>query len=316
MTEQTAFSMPIKLVAIDIDGTLLNSNHELTPRTEQAVKSAVQQGIHVVLTTGKTRTSAEPFLSRLGLTSPSIFCGGAITYSGDGRILEHLTLDPQVVRQALTFAEDRGYDVVIYSANRLLTRRDNPMARLIVEYGEPQSEIVGPLQNFLDTVPVTKVLFYNDTPSRLKSLRWQLNVQLGGAVKMVQSAVDTQLEMLPPTASKGMALRRLLKTLDITTAQVMAIGDAENDIDMLESVAVGVAMGNAAEKLKAVAKHVVASNDADGVAEAFERFVLTPSAKPETASSSSTDSTAARTLEDAGAAQPKPEDTLPSAGDA
>lgn len=297
MTEQTAFSLPIKLVAIDLDGTLLNSKHELTPRNEHALRTAIAQGVQIVLTTGKTRASAESIITRLNLQSPGIFNGGALTYSAAGQVLERAAIDTTIVRQAITFAEDRGYDVVLYSGNRLVTRRDNPMARLIAEYGEPTPEIVGPLQNILDELPVTKILFYNAAPSRLKALRWQLNLQLGGNVKFVQSAIDTQLEMLPPTASKGMALRRLLKTLDITPAQVMAIGDAENDIDMLESVAVSVAMGNAPESVKTAAKHTVAANDADGVAEAFERFVISAA------------KAAAPALESSSEATPKPEDS-------
>ncbi len=294
MSETQAFGLPIKLIAIDVDGTLLNSDHALTERTAEALLAAQAQGVSVMLVTGKTYQSNVAIIEKLKLNTPGIFVGGAQTYNADGTLRDNQTLNTDLVRRAITFAEDRGFHVMLYCGNRLLLRNSNALVQLMLAYGEPQPEVVGPLHNVIDDLAVNKLLIYNDSPQRVKSLRWQLNAQFGEQVKLVQTAVEQVLEMLPLTASKGMALRRLLKSLKITPEQVMAIGDSENDMDMLESVGVSIAMGNASERVKAAAKHTVASNDADGIAEALERFVL---AKPVPAAA-----TAAPAVEESAAA--------------
>jgi Cof subfamily protein (haloacid dehalogenase superfamily) len=145
----------------------------------------------------------------------------------------------------------------------------------LIKYHEGEPEAIGALQNILDTIPVNKVLAIKVAqPRAITALRWQLSMQINGTGKLVQ-ALDDMLEILPPGASKGAALKMLLKDMKIPAEQVMALGDGENDIEMIQLAGVGVAVGNAHQKLKAVANHVVASNDADGVGEAIERFVLT-----------------------------------------
>ncbi len=100
----------------------------------------------------------------------------------------------------------------------------------------------------------------------------------------MQAGVPEMVEVLPPGASKGAALKQLLKIMKLDAAQVMAVGDAENDIEMIQLAGVGVAMGQSAQNVKDAADTVTASNDADGVAEALERYVLT---EPETAQAES-----------------------------
>src|SRR5690606_17087092 len=108
----------------------------------------------------------------------------------------------------------------------------------------------------------------------INALRWQLNMQLGGTARLVQAGIPDMLEILPPGTSKGSALKTLLKEMNIAPANVLAIGDGENDIEMLQLAGIGVAMGNALQPVKDIANHVVSNNDADGVAEAIEAFAL------------------------------------------
>ena len=146
---------------------------------------------------------------------------------------------------------------------------------MLTEYGEPEPVAVGPLQNILDTTPVNKLVMIDaGDVRRVQALRWQLRMQLDGAARLMQANVPEMVELLPPGASKGAALRALLRDLGIDPQHVLAIGDGENDVEMIQMVGVGVAVGNAEPHLKAAANHVVATNDADGVAEAVERFVL------------------------------------------
>lgn len=268
--------MPIELMTVDLDATLLNSKSEMSERNEKALKAAIDQGVRVVLATGKTRASSTALVARLGLTTPGIFLQGLAIYQPDGNITYQKTLEPEVARQVITFAEDRGYAIAAYSGSRILVRHaESWFNKLATDYHEPMPEAVGALQNILDDMPVNKVMVVKPgEPARINALRWQLERQLDGRGHLTQAMLPDMIEILPPGGSKGTALKVLLKQMGIDAANVLAIGDGENDIDMIQLAGIGVAVGNASDKLKAVADHVVASNDADGVAEAVERFVL------------------------------------------
>lgn len=274
---------PIKLIVTDVDGTLLNSEHGLSERNTAALKAAAAQGIHLVLATGKSPASCASILEQLGVPVYGLYLQGLLTVNAEGKTLSQQTLDPEVARQVITYADERGYSVVAYSGNRLLTRAMNAeVEAYTVRYHDPVPESTGPLQNLLWTTPIHKLTAIGE-PRAIVALRWQLNTQLGSSVRLMQAGVPNMLEILPPKGGKGSALKALLKELQIPSEQVLALGDAENDMEMLEIAGIGVAVGNAHEKVKAAADHVVASNDEDGVAEAIERFVpsvATTSAKP------------------------------------
>jgi Cof subfamily protein (haloacid dehalogenase superfamily) len=264
----------IKLVAVDVDGTLLNSKSELTQRTEAVLRKAVAQGVQIVLATGKTRHSTAHVIEKLNLNTHGIYLQGLAIYTGDGSIHWQQTLDPRLARQVITFAEDRGFTIIAYSGMRILVRSMNDIVKnALVKYHEPLPEAVGPLQNVLNDTPIHKLMVLGE-PRAVKSLRWQLNLQLGSAGRVVQAGLPNMLEVLPPNASKGAALKMLLRDLRISPENVLAAGDAENDIEMIQLAGVGIAMGQAVQKVKDAADQVVASNDEDGFAEAIERFVL------------------------------------------
>jgi Cof subfamily protein (haloacid dehalogenase superfamily) len=271
----TDMTIPIKLVVVDLDGTLLNSQHEMSARNEKALKDAIAKGVQVVLATGKTYVSAKALIERLGLTTPGIYNQGLTIYEADGSISLQKTLDPAIARQVLTFAEDRGFSMVAYSGSKLLVRALNSeIEQLTTKYHEPMPEEIGPLQNILDDMPINKLLAIKaGEPGKITALRGQLDKQLDGKGKLIQALSD-MVEILPPGNSKGIALRALLDRLIVAPENVLAIGDAENDIDMIQLAGIGVAVGNAHQKLMDVADYVVATNDNDGVAQAVERFVL------------------------------------------
>ena len=279
----------IKLIAADIDDTILNSKHELSERTEKALKAAKAQGAVIVLATGKTRASALSLLARLGIADPGIYVQGLVVYNGDGSLRYQQTIDPEIARQVITFAEDRGFTLAAYSGTRILVRSQNDFTEKITKpYHEDDAEVVGPLQNILNEVPINKIIAMGDS-RKITALRWQLGMQLNGSVTLMQANLPFMLEVLPPGASKGAALKRLLKDLNIPADSVLAIGDAENDVEMIKLAGIGVAVGNATQAAKDAADHVVASADNDGAAEAIERFVLkkaeeTPAVEKETSS--------------------------------
>jgi Cof subfamily protein (haloacid dehalogenase superfamily) len=266
----------IKLIAVDVDGTLLNNQAELSERNENALRKAMARGVQVVLATGKTRNSTLRFIERLSLDTPGIYLQGLAIYEGDGTIKWQQTLNPALARQVITFAEDRGFTVIAYNGMRIMVRALNDRIKeSMLKYHEPIPDVVGSLQNLLTDTPINKLMIVGE-PRAIKSLRWNLNLQVGTAGRVVQAGLTDMLEVLPPNCSKGAALRMLLRDLHISPDSVLAIGDAENDIEMIQLAGIGVAMGHAAQPVKDAADEVVASNDEDGFAEALERFVLPP----------------------------------------
>lgn len=277
----------IQLIAIDLDGTLLNSQHQMTERTEKALRAAVEKGIHVVLATGKTRNAAQKIIAQLGLTSPGIFLQGLAVYNGDGGIKHQTHLNPAIARQVITFAEDRGFTVLAYSGTSVYARKRNQDIDVILSYDEREPEYVGALQNIVNTTPINKLLAMDmKDRKRVAALRWQLKMQLDRAADLTQAAIPEMLEIIPPGTSKGAALKVLLKDLQIPAENVLALGDGENDIEMLQLAGIGVAMGNAQQRIKDMADYVAATNDADGAAEAIEKYALKtePAATAETTS--------------------------------
>lgn len=275
MTQNNDRKPDIRLIALDVDGTLLDSNHALTARAEETIKAAIAKGVQVVLATGKTRYATLRLIERLGLKSPGIYLQGLVIYDADGDVLHQQTLDPTLARQVITFAEDRGFTMFAYSGERILARSySKEFEDGMAAYHEIAPEVVGPLQNHVGQVPIHKLIAIGD-PRAITALRWQLSNSIGGAGRLMQAGVPRMVEILPPGSSKGAALKQLLKDLKIAPENVMAVGDAENDIEMIQLAGVGVAMGQAAQVVKDAADYVTATCDEDGVAQAIERYVLT-----------------------------------------
>jgi Cof subfamily protein (haloacid dehalogenase superfamily) len=267
---------PIELIAIDLDGTLLNSKHQMSDRNAETIRKAIARGVKIVLITGKTHHSAKSLIEKLGITTPGIYNQGLITAKPDGTVTHQAILDPDVARYIITYAEDRGFNIAAYSGNKILVKRLTTWFEdLCNKYQEPMPEGIGPLQNILSDIPINKLMAVKEgDPQKTKALRWQLEIQLADTARILQPIFGDMLEVLPPHTGKGTALKQLLKDLGIKPEKAMAIGDGENDIDMMQLVGLGVAMGNAWDAVKAAANVVVGTNDEDGVAQAIEKFVL------------------------------------------
>lgn len=266
----------IKLVAIDLDGTLLDSNHQLSERNANAVQKLINKGIEVVLATGKTRASAESLIARFNFESPGIYNQGLIVYNADGTVRHQQTLDNGVVRRIITFAEDRGYKVALYSGTRILCRPDFDREHF-TKFGEPEPEVTGPLVNLLNEISVNKIAIHG-TQRKVNALRWQLEAQYDGDVSILQAHIPTEIEVLPLGANKGKTLFVLAKELKIKPENILAIGDGANDEEMIRMAGIGVAMENASDVVKEVAQYITSSNDDDGVAQALEKYF--PDIKP------------------------------------
>ncbi len=215
-------------------------------------------------------------IEQLELETPGIYNQGLITLNADGSIRRQTTLPDAITRQVITFGEERGLTMGVYRGNDILVRKRNHNSQSAGRIRRTGREsAVGPLQNILIGGPVNKVFAIHRADARdIKALRWHLNTQLGGSCHLVQPGLPIMLEILPRGASKGTALKALMDDMKITADKVLAMGDGDNDIEMIQQAGIGIAVANASQGLKDAADHIVSSNEDDGVAEVINRFVL------------------------------------------
>ncbi|GAQ89757.1 Haloacid dehalogenase-like hydrolase (HAD) family protein [Klebsormidium nitens] len=263
----------ITVIATDVDGTLLDSKQQLRGETVAALKAAMAKGIQVLIATGKARGPwIDTVLPQLGLTTPGVYMQGLILYDGDGSILYERCMDEDVARKVIRLGVEENVTVTAYCGNRILcAERDKHTDRLI-GYGEPVPEAMGSLLDVVGKIPINKLLYMGEQ-SAIDAIRPAVQAALGREATLV-TALNGMLEVLPRGASKGLGLKMVLERMAVDARHVLAIGDGENDIEMLRTVGTSVAMGNAGAEVKAAAQFVTSSNDESGLALAVESFVL------------------------------------------
>ncbi|KAK6140750.1 hypothetical protein DH2020_025513 [Rehmannia glutinosa] len=248
------------------DGTLLNSKSQISLSTAEALKEASSRGVKVVIATGKTRTAVMDIFKMANLAgkdgiisefSPGVFIQGLLVYGRQGREISRRSLDPSICREALLYSLKHKIPIIAFCEDRCLTLFEHPLVdSLHTVYHEPKKLI------FLDTIEGVA-----------SSLRPYWEEAIEDRASVVQAVPDI-LELVPPGTSKGSGVRILLDHLGVPPNEVMAIGDGENDVEMLKLASLGVALSNGSEKAKAVADVIGISNDEDGVADAIYRYAF------------------------------------------
>lgn len=259
----------IRLVAVDLDGTLLDRTTRVPERTVAAIARARACGVDLLLATGKTPASAVPVMAQLNRKLPGVYHQGHLIFDADGRLLREKAMDPGLARAVFDYVQNRGLPLVAYDRNGLWATAPDPHRdHLHTKYGEPLPRLTGVIP---DVTGVQKYLV--GVNGDATALRAELESRFGRHLRVLQ-AVPEFVELMSLKVSKGEGVAWMLDYLGIDPQDVMAVGDGENDIEMLQLVGTAVAVGNAVPSLKAVADHIVATNDEAGVAEALERFVL------------------------------------------
>ncbi|KAF7830095.1 endoribonuclease YBEY, chloroplastic-like isoform X1 [Senna tora] len=267
----------------DMDGTLLNSKSQITPTTAEALREALSRGVKIVIATGKARPAVIDILKMVDLAgkdgivsevSPGVFLQGLLVYGRQGRQIFKSNLDPNISREACLYSLENKVPLIAFSEGRCLTLFDHPLVHsLHTVYHEPKAEIMPSTEHLLAAADIQKMLFL-DTAERVAStLRPYWSEATKSRATVVQ-AVPDMLEIVPLGTSKGNGVKMLLDHLGVTAKEIMAIGDGENDIEMLELASLGIALSNGQEKTKAVADVIGISNDEDGVADAIYRYAF------------------------------------------
>lgn len=264
--------MKYRLVAIDIDGTLVDHNKSISDRTVETIKKVMDMGVKVTLSTGRPIMGVRKFIKLLGLEVPVItYNGAAVVDSKSEEVLFSRNLPEEDARIILEMGLERDVTMCIWSGNRLY---GNKLDFRINEYKKLSG--IEPVQT-TDFEPliargIPKILWTDD---KERSARWRddfSKVELKETTCCASNAYFT--EFFNVNVSKGIALSKVAEQLGVSLSETIAFGDAMNDLPMLEAAGMGVAMGNADERVKAVADYVTLTNDEDGVADALEKLIL------------------------------------------
>lgn len=261
-----------RCVAIDVDGTMLQSDHQLSETVRRTVRELRAQGIHICVATGKLFAAIDDLVATFGLTGPQITGNGAvITEAETGNVLTCTTLTPAEIDLiwATMARYAPGIPLAWYTVDAIFTDAPpGPLDDILEQYHEPRVQHVERLDVSLP--PPIKILF-SASHAVLDELRQTLAPHLHGQVRLTRTATDF-LEFQPLTTHKGQALAQVMALCGYTAAEVVAIGDGENDLTLIETAGMGVAMGNAIPALQQRAQMITATNDDDGVAVALRQL--------------------------------------------
>ena len=264
---------PIRLVAIDLDDTLLTPDLRIAPACREAVQAVRARGVQVVLATGRMFCSAAPYARQLGLgaETPIIAYNGGLVQTLGGELWVHEPVPLPEARELARYAINRGLCLNLYINDTLYVQELGPHVAYYVSIAGVQAHPVGDLLAFLQAPP-TKMLIV-DEAERIEALLPELREAFAGRLDVARSK-PRYIEVTAPGVSKGRALAAVAARLGVPAEQVMAIGDGENDAPMLRWAGLGVAVANAMPAAKAAADVLTLSNAEGGVGAALRRYVL------------------------------------------
>lgn len=261
-----------RLVAIDVDDTLLTDDLKVTPGTREALHEAVRQGVVVTLATGRMFASARQTADQLDLNVPIITYQGALIKNLlDGKVLYERPVPAGAGAEIVAYAEERGLHLQGYLDDKLYASADNDKVKAYSKLTGVPYEVRTDFRTIAEKGSLKLLII--DEPEKLDALAPELRERFGDRVHITKSKPNF-LEFLHPEATKGHALLHLAAHYGIGRSETVAIGDSWNDHEMIEAAGLGVAMANAVEPLKRIADHITASNNEEGVRAVIERFVL------------------------------------------
>jgi len=262
-----------KLIAIDCDGTLLNSKRELSERTVNAIKIAIDSGIKIVLASARPAYRLKQFLKPLGLLSSDqyliSFNGGLVCNNTYDEILFSKAISTDLVFELIKFGHQFKTKVFIYAQDCIYSdvdektyQRNNPDVNFkVIDFNDLD----------FSKIPIYKAVYLNSAEDT-KRIRASLPNEFLSNFE-TSSSVPQYIEFVSRGITKSHALECIGDKLGIKASEMVAFGDQENDLAMLQYVGYSVAMGNATDEIKKQVDHITASNDEDGVALVIEKII-------------------------------------------
>jgi HAD superfamily hydrolase (TIGR01484 family) len=240
-----------KLVALDMDGTVLNEEQLVSEANRQAIEAAIKAGVTVMFSTGRGIQSARPFIDELQLQSPIVTVNGGEDWRAPGDLFKRHLMDVKWIRQMHVMAVEHDSWYWAYSVEGVYNRDNWPADINVMQW--------------------LKFGFYSENVEKLAYIRKELEAW---GVFEITNSHPFNLEMNTIGISKASGMIDICSLLGIEMSEVIAMGDSLNDLAMIQAAGLGVAMGNAQEAIKQAADIITASNDEDGVARIIEQYVL------------------------------------------
>ncbi|MFR1783647.1 MAG: Cof-type HAD-IIB family hydrolase [Sarcina ventriculi] len=275
--------MEYKMICIDMDGTLLNSKHEVSERNKKAIKEAIEKGIVVAITTGRIFKSAKIYADLLGIETPIV--------ASNGGFIKEQDKEEIIYKSALTYDQLKVIDSVIKKHNLNVyynlyngiilekTLNENHAYKQTNRKAKRNEDKITILEN-VDVDKTFKenegdilkaICIENENIDALNRAKKELR-EIEGLE--VVSSWSNNFEVMPKGTCKWSGIKQLAKILGIKENEIICIGDSENDLSMIQNAGFGIAMGNARKDVKEAAKYITDNNECDGVGKAIEKIVL------------------------------------------
>jgi Cof subfamily protein (haloacid dehalogenase superfamily) len=271
----------IKLLCIDMDGTLLSSNHGISERTLKAIKAASEKGVKIVVCTGRVFTSANFYSELIGVKAPVIASNGAYIREKDrDEVIYKGLLGIDNCKKVLAVCKKHGLHAHFNTSNTIFTEKIiysseyySKLNKTLPEGSRINIELVENLENTfeLHKNEILKCITQDIDDDKIQIAKAELQ-QIESLT--VVSSFEKNFEVMNKGVSKGRATQILAEYYGIIREEIMCIGDNDNDISMIKFAGIGVAMGNGKASIKEIANFVTDTNDNHGVAKAIEKFIL------------------------------------------
>jgi Cof subfamily protein (haloacid dehalogenase superfamily) len=266
-----------KMICLDIDGTLLNSQHKISQNTKEVIQIVSnEKQIPVILVSARMPKGILPLQKELNIVQPIICYSGSLIMNNSTNILLNITITLSDVKQVYTLAKDINVHTSLY-------KDDEWYIEAIDEWTKQEEKITNISPNITKFPNLFTVweqensgpnkILYMAQPKDIKRLSAKINSCHSNNLNIYPSK-PTYLEIMPNNASKTSAIELLRRKFDIQRSEIIAIGDNYNDIDMLKFAGLGIAMDNAPDQVKQYADDITFSNNKDGVAEAIKKYIL------------------------------------------
>ncbi|OBR66382.1 hydrolase [Paenibacillus oryzae] len=261
-----------KLIAIDVDDTLLRDDLTVSEGTKKAMEAAIAKGVTVTLATGRMFASAQKIAKQIELNVPIITYQGALVKTLlDGQVLYERNVPTDAAAELYDYCLKHGLHLQVYVNDVLYGTEDNDKIKAYSALSKIPYRIQEDYSALI-TQPLNKLLII-DQPERLDQIALELQPLIGDRVHMTKSKAH-YLEFMHKEGTKGHALQFMAEHLGCSMDETIAIGDAWNDREMIQAAGLGVAMANSVDSLKELADYVTLSNNEDGVRHVIEKFVL------------------------------------------
>lgn len=264
--------LPYRLLACDLDGTILEHNRHISERVRRAISLARERGVQIALVTGRSFQSALPYARLIDVHLPLIcYQGGLIQHPDTGETLYRASLARELAQETIELSQARGWQLLLYTTDEIILSEYRYPEKVYRQMLGPTVRQVEDLEAAVDGGPIKMTILAAEDAS--PAIEDEMHERFVGRMEIVRSH-SMFVEALPAGVSKGHALARLAEYLDVPQRSVMAIGDQDNDASMVTWAGLGIAMGNGSPLCKSVADWIAPTIKEDGSAEAIERFLL------------------------------------------